>query len=166
MGLNTPLATEPIENKGGLITTTWLLFLQQLAKLVSNALVATTKAEQETGVGDNGVTTSTQQFHPSAAKAWVKFNGTGTVAISASYNVASITDNGTGDYTINFTTPFSSASYCAVLTGSADNGLPAVINANDSGGHTASAFKIECYNNPLTNKGDISQIYAAFYGDQ
>jgi hypothetical protein len=39
-----------------------------------------------------------------AARAWVNFNGTGTVAIRASGNVTSITDNGTGDYTVNFTT--------------------------------------------------------------
>jgi hypothetical protein len=36
-------------------------------------------------------------------RAWVNFNGTGTVAIRASGNVSSITDNGTGDYTVNFT---------------------------------------------------------------
>jgi hypothetical protein len=35
-------------------------------------------------------------------RAWVNFNGTGTVAIRASFNVSSITDNGTGDYTVNF----------------------------------------------------------------
>ena len=39
-----------------------------------------------------------------SARAWVNFNGTGTVAIRASGNVSSITDNGTGDYTVNFTT--------------------------------------------------------------
>ena len=39
-----------------------------------------------------------------SARAWVNFNGTGTVAIRTSRNVSSITDNGTGDYTINFTT--------------------------------------------------------------
>ena len=46
-----------------------------------------------------------------AARAWVNFNGTGTVAIRASGNVTSITDNGTGDYTINFTTAMSDANY-------------------------------------------------------
>jgi len=46
------------------------------------------------------------------AKAWVNFNGTGTVAIRGSFNVSSITDNGTGDYTINFTTAFADANYC------------------------------------------------------
>ena len=53
------------------------------------------------------------------AKAWVNFNGTGTVAIRASYNVSSITDNGTGDYTVNFTTALADANYCAVLSASA-----------------------------------------------
>ena len=47
-------------------------------------------------------------------RAWVNFNGTGTVAIRASFNVTSITDNGTGDYTVNFTTAMSDANYSAV----------------------------------------------------
>ena len=45
------------------------------------------------------------------ARAWVNFNGTGTVAIRASGNVSSITDNGTGDYTVNFTTALVDANY-------------------------------------------------------
>ena len=49
-------------------------------------------------------------------RAWVNFNGTGTVAIRASGNVSSITDNGTGDYTVNFTTAMPDANYC-VTTG-------------------------------------------------
>lgn len=48
------------------------------------------------------------------AKAWVNFNGTGTVAIRASGNVSSITDNGTGDYTINFTVAMTDANYSIV----------------------------------------------------
>ena len=46
-----------------------------------------------------------------ACRAWVNFNGTGTVAIRGSGNVTSITDNGTGDYTVNFTTAISDANY-------------------------------------------------------
>lgn len=46
-------------------------------------------------------------------RAWVNFNGTGTVAIRASFNVTSITDNGTGDYTVNFTTAMPDANYSA-----------------------------------------------------
>jgi hypothetical protein len=45
-------------------------------------------------------------------RAWVNFNGTGTVAIRASFNVSSITDRGTGKYTVNFTTAMPDANYC------------------------------------------------------
>ena len=51
-----------------------------------------------------------------SAKAWVNFNGTSTVAIRASYNVSSITDNGTGDYTVNFTTAMADANYAASVS--------------------------------------------------
>jgi hypothetical protein len=48
-------------------------------------------------------------------RAWVNFNGTGTVAIRASGNVSSITDNGTGDYTVNFTNALVDANYVEIL---------------------------------------------------
>jgi hypothetical protein len=53
-------------------------------------------------------------------RAWVNFNGTGTVAIRASGNVTSITDNGTGRYTVNFTTSLPDVNYSAV-SASANN---------------------------------------------
>lgn len=53
-------------------------------------------------------------------RAWVNFNGTGTVAIRASGNVSSITDNGTGYYTVNFTTAMSDTNFgCCITAGSA-----------------------------------------------
>jgi hypothetical protein len=51
-------------------------------------------------------------------RAWVNFNGTGTVAIRDSGNVSSITDHGTGQYTANFTTNMPDVNYCVHLTGS------------------------------------------------
>jgi hypothetical protein len=50
-------------------------------------------------------------------KAWVNFNGTGTVAIRASGNVSSITDDGVGKYTINFTNAMADANYSLIGTG-------------------------------------------------
>jgi hypothetical protein len=52
-----------------------------------------------------------------SCRAWVNFNGTGTIAIRASGNVSSITDNGTGLYTVNFTTAMQDADYAAVAGG-------------------------------------------------
>jgi uncharacterized protein (AIM24 family) len=51
-------------------------------------------------------------------RAWVNFNGTGTVAIRDSGNVSSITDHGTGQYTTNFTTNMPDVNYCVHITGS------------------------------------------------
>lgn len=51
-----------------------------------------------------------------AGRAWVNFNGTGTIAIRDSGNVSSITDNGTGDYTVNFAINMPDANYS--VTGS------------------------------------------------
>lgn len=48
-------------------------------------------------------------------RAWVNFNGTGTVAIRSSGNVTSITDNGTGDYTVNFTNAMPDANYAVAF---------------------------------------------------
>lgn len=50
-----------------------------------------------------------------ACRAWVNFNGTGTVAIRDSGNVSSITDNGTGDYTVNFATAMPDANYAVFM---------------------------------------------------
>ena len=47
------------------------------------------------------------------AKAWVVFNGTGTVAVIGSYGVSSVTDNAVGRYTVNFATAFANTNYCA-----------------------------------------------------
>jgi hypothetical protein len=49
-------------------------------------------------------------------KAWVNFNGTSTVAIRASYNVSSITDNGVDDYTVNFSNALVDANYVTTIS--------------------------------------------------
>lgn len=67
-------------------------------------------------LSDGTNSTSSTNCISGSAKAWVNFNGTGTVAIRASYNVSSITDNGTGDYTVNFTTSMPNTTYSVVAT--------------------------------------------------
>jgi len=62
-----------------------------------------------------------EQIAQGRCKAWVNFNGTGTVAIRDSFNVGSITDNGTGSYTLNFSTAMPSADYVLCMSGSTNN---------------------------------------------
>lgn len=65
-------------------------------------------------------TISTDRVAQGTAAAWVNFNGSGTVAIRAAYNVSSITDNNTGDYTVNFTTALADANFATVAGGRID----------------------------------------------
>lgn len=89
-----------------------------LASVAGGAVA--TQAEQEAGTAaDRIVTPGRQHHHPSAAKAWVRFNGS-TAAIAASYNVSGVVRNSAGRYTISFTTPFSSTNYCAVPSAGPD----------------------------------------------
>jgi hypothetical protein len=74
-------------------------------------------------------------------KAWVNFNGTGTVAIRASGNVSSITDNAQGDYLVNFTTAMSDTNYLVVaqaMTYSSATSIPGLLALKNSGGNLSS----------------------------
>lgn len=102
------------------------------------------------------------------AKAWVNFNGTGTVAIRGSFNVSSITDGGTGNYTTNFTTAFANINYSAVFAISNNSSLgriytPQPVNIS------ASACRVHC-GTPTSGSStdeqaaDRAYVAAAFFG--
>lgn len=73
-----------------------------------------------------------------SCKAWVNFNGTGTVAIRRAFNVSSITDNAVGDYTVNFTAALADGNYSAVGSSSRFTQVQAV--------HTASQLNVTTQN--------------------
>ena len=79
-----------------------------------------------------------------AARAWVNFNGTGTVSIRAAVNVSSITDNGTGNYSVNFTTAMPDASYAAVVAGIQGDGggTNTVSRSRSKAAAAASAWRV------------------------
>jgi hypothetical protein len=88
---------------------------------------------------------------PGLCKAWVNFSGTGTVAIRAAFNVSSIQDNGTGDYTVNFTTAMPDVNYSIAANSDTTNSSgpqSVVINystvINNKVTPTASAFRLAC----------------------
>lgn len=68
------------------------------------------------------------------AKAWVNFNGTGTVAIRASGNVSSITDNGNGNYTVNFTSALPDTNFSVVVSPAHDGTTGAIASSSFSSG--------------------------------
>ena len=69
-----------------------------------------------------------------SAKAWIKYNGTGTIAISDSFNVASITDETTGTTTITLTSSFGNANYSTVATCSDTGAHMQIVDANQAAG--------------------------------
>lgn len=99
-------------------------------------------------------------------RAWVNFNGTGTVAIRGSGNVSSITDNGTGDYTVNFTNAMPDANYATTaMTSSWDSTQTAntvvgfqTTNSSDPTTYTSSAVRISLKRTQSTTLDDRPYI--------
>ena len=94
------------------------------------------------------------------ATAWVNFNGTGTVAIRDSYNVSSITDNGTGDYNMNFTTAMDNSNY-AIATATRDVNWFGVVPT----GPTTSLVNVKNYNNGAA-AADCATLNVTILGGQ
>jgi hypothetical protein len=101
-----------------------------------------------------------------ASRAWVNFNGTGTPAINGSGNVSSITDNGTGDYTVNFTTAFADANYCgtAICGFGTDSNAPNMHMAEISrdASPTTTTFRVDTMSAGVTQR-DLDFINLAFF---
>lgn len=97
-----------------------------------------------------------------ACRAWVNFNGTGTVAIRASGNVSSITDNGTGDYTVNFTTPMPDANYALTATCRAVDSNSYVANVSQTTELTATAARVLTESQTSTPT-DVPSVYVAMF---
>ena len=125
---------------------------------------------QNTGSGAPAFKNSSGTEIGQLCRAWVKFNGTGTVAINKDFNVSSITDHGTGQYTVNFDTSMPSTNYCA--TGFAhrndSTGSRVICHIDQNQGITASTyrFSLSGTNNSQVvglNVTDTSIIYLAFF---
>ena len=97
-------------------------------------------------------------------KAFVNFNGTGVVAIRASYNVSSITDNGAGNYTLNFTSALvdSNHSLVASATGEASISYSSFVSVAGARASTSASVIVSRATSPA-NGVDISDISVAIF---
>lgn len=104
-------------------------------------------------------TTSMNNVIAGCAKAWVNFNGTGVVAIRDSHNVSSITDSGTGLYTVNFAIAFPSANY-AWASGSSAAGTDGRFQTENIA-RTTTAFQLSTQNSAqaVTDSTNVSAIF-------
>ena len=109
--------------------------------------------------------TSSDNVINGSAKAWVNFNGTGTVAIRASYNVSSITDNGTGDYTVNFTNAFADANYAITASAkyNSSTNYHTVTLGDISGGSNPTTTTCRLMSMANTVNQDCDYVTVAFF---
>ena len=139
---------------------------------MSTLTVTNVKATNiQDSAGANGTTPA--QISQGRAKAWIRFDGTGTPAVTDSFNCSSsITDNGTGDYTVSFSTDLTNANYAAVTgIGSSGDGeghyFATLHRVNSTGNHiapTTSAFRVTVANSGGTSS-DSKFVNVVIFGD-
>ena len=103
------------------------------------------------------------------AKAWVNFNGTGTVAMRDNFNVSSVTDNGTGSYTVNIDTDMSNVNYCVVVASGYGSNTQIQTSQNSQlfgyTTRTAGSFQIRHGNTEGNSNSDADDVHAVVFGD-
>ena len=98
------------------------------------------------------------------AQAWVNFNGTGTVAIRDDGNVSSITDHGTGDYTVNLSSSLSTSSPSVTITVNEDSWPANNWNFYGTGGPSASAVRLLVWQEYNSTHRDAAYVCVTFVG--
>jgi len=123
----------------------------------------------------SGGTAAVATLYPEfQCRAWVNFNGTGTVAIVGSGNVTSITDNAVGDYTVNFTTAMPDANYAVngmTTSNASSNNVPLAIystgnastGSNTATTKTTSALRVRNAGANNTTQFDCPEISVAIF---
>mgnify|MGYP003128253070 CR=1 FL=1 len=132
-----------------------------MSTLKTNTLTGTTSAGSILVTGEGGSTTTNLQ--QGLAKAWANLNGTGTIALRDSFNIASTLDNGTGNYDIVFTNNMSDSNYAVV--GESAHNAPISGGRNrhyHCVGESSSQININGY---TTSNVDITFCYAGPLGD-
>lgn len=129
------------------------------------ALIAT-QAQMEADTDLTTIVTPGRVKHaPGVAKAWINFN-MATAAILASYNIASITENGVGDFTIGFTVSFSSVNYALSGFARAAGTGAVVLFIKSTGTKTTSAMQVEVHATNGDSNVDATEVGISFFGDQ
>ena len=141
-GTGTVTLLAPITNTNQTLTlpdaTDTVAGIAATQTLTNKTLTSPTLTTTNINSAQFATVTGTAPIYP--CRAWVNFNGTGTVAIRGSGNVSSITDNGTGDYTVNFTTAMTDVNYGMAYGVSSGNSFN--IGSYDTPSVTAASLRI------------------------
>jgi hypothetical protein len=134
-------------NTTQIATTEFVTTADNLKANLASPTFTGTPAAPTASAGTNTTQLATTAFvrTDNNVKAWVNFNGTGTVAIRASFNISSITDNGSSDYTVNMTNALADANYAVAACGDSASGF-FIATASGQTAPTASLFRVRTYN--------------------
>jgi hemolysin activation/secretion protein len=105
---------------------------------------------------------ATQSLQQGLVKAWVNFNGTGTIAIRDSLSVSGLVDNNTGNYTVNYSSSMGNDDYSSTVSANASSGLFGTLQSEAS--MTTTATNISCYNGSI-NPADHAVVCLHTLGD-
>lgn len=132
-------------------------------------VLAAAQSDQEAGSSTTlAVTPGRQHFHPSAAKAWAYFDGKtgGTATAKATHGLSNVTRNSAGNYTLTFTTAWSSATAYTFIGNAVNIGVSAsVIYVNSTSDITTTTFTFGTFPSIGGAAADCDVITIAFYGD-
>jgi len=113
------------------------------------------------------VTPLAMKWHPGVAKAWCRFVGTGTPTMTVSHNMdSSITDNGVGDYTLSFTTDFSSANYAVAGMAQGDTTKYCAVAIDNTANPAAGTIRVNCTKTDSGINLDATIFCLVAFGDQ
>ena len=114
-----------------------------------------------------GSNSTPEEIQQGRAKAWVNFNGTGTIAIRDDYNVSTITDHATGQYTVNFSNTMPNANYAftGVNSSDGDNGHESIVSQHGGTDPTTSALRIRVTKTSDAGYTDKHRTTVIIFGD-
>jgi len=155
------------------VQVTNLISLTSATTSAEGTVELATNAEVQTGTDTARVSPlSAMKHHEGACKAWARFDGsTAGITAADSYNVSSIGDDATGEYSINFTTAFNNANYAVAAWAEEDTNSYARALVSRDPNHSATAIATTgCGINTVVSssgsKRDFNNISVAFFGDQ
>ena len=124
---------------------------------IGSTPVVSASANSMTIRGEGSNQTSIQQ---GLIKGWIRFDGTGTIAIDDSFNYASITDNGSGDYTTTLSTAMGNVNY-SPTAGAGDRNYGAKIDLEHDQANTTTVMRLRITSLEATGDTDLVSIHIA-----
>lgn len=133
-----------------------------MSTIKTNTLTGTTSAGSIVVTGEGGSTTTNLQ--QGLAKAWINLAGTGTISTNDSFKTGSITDNGTGDYSITITNDMNNALYSYTFGDYVSNNNSPQLSASAGNEPAAGSIRVQCVKTG-NNVVDATQGCITIHGD-